>query len=464
MNTTKNVLWSPKVSKIKSFYFDFLFSSRESFKDLVLEGFNPGTTYSILLRVKFDGRYAMAGTQIGFKLKDVHDIESIYVIHNKIVDRLKELLEYYNVRNVESIQVLYITVDILPKLLLTNVNKVSLVNQGVSVKDIKYKYNSKFLPLTTNSNYFGKIVLTEDYIKYINKINEQKNLLLKASINSSSYDDMFLYKNYVILNKKISDNVFVRELYDADLGVFEGRFTDTIKDEHNFDRMYNDIVFTIRNSNIALVSLTRDLPIIKFDYGRSKSKREGLVSNPFIGSFDIETYVDSEGFGKVYASGFSVDFNKSKMFYLDNPDYDSVLLKSIDRMLSSQYSGYIFYVQNLNFEGVYLIHLLRLVNNLKGFEYYKIKPLYKDSYLLKIEISIDTILPADRKQKSIGARRQPRDTKITFIDSSNLLKGKLRKLCESFGLDDQQSKGFFPYDFVKSNTLNYVGVTPEYEY
>lgn len=149
------------------------------------------------------------------------------------------------------------------------------------------------------------------------------------------------------------------------------------------------------------------------------------------------------------------------MFYLDNSKYNNVLIDCIDYMLSSRYNGYVFYVHNLNFEGVFLLYNLKLVNDLKGYDYYKINPLYKDSSLLKIEISIEKEL-STKKQSNIGVRFKPRPIKITFIDSSNLLRGRLRDLCEAFGLES--GKGYFPYSFVKSNRLNYIGKTPEYSY
>jgi hypothetical protein len=243
----------------------------------------------------------------------------------------------------------------------------------------------------------------------------------------------------------------------------EGRFVDTLKDEYTFDRKYKEVVFTISNSKVVFVSVSKELPIIKPDYGKLKSRKDGLVSNPNIGTFDIETYIGSDGYAKVYAAGFCADLDKPVMFYLDKPDYDNVLIQCIDKMLISKYNGYIFYVHNLNFEGVYLMYYLIVVNNLKGFDYYKIKPLFKDSSLLKLEISIDKELLFN-KEGSTGTIKQPRKIKITFVDSSNLLKGQLRKLCEAFGLDKDESKGFFPYSFVKSNTLNYVGITPQYSH
>jgi len=48
---------------------------------------------------------------------------------------------------------------------------------------------------------------------------------------------------------------------------------------------------------------------------------------------------------------------------------------------------------------------------------------------------------------------------LRFIDSLNFIPFPLRKFSSLFGFND--SKTFFPYDFVKENKLEYVGAIPE---
>jgi hypothetical protein len=52
--------------------------------------------------------------------------------------------------------------------------------------------------------------------------------------------------------------------------------------------------------------------------------------------------------------------------------------------------------------------------------------------------------------------------KIAFVDSLNLLNSSLAKLSNDF--DIEIKKGYFPYDFVKPNTLNYIGDIPDIKY
>ena len=166
-----NVLWSLKSTDIKSFYFDLRFSGLDDFSILVLSNLNFGNTYSILIRVEYnEGKYGMLGPQIGFKLDTVNYMTSIKLIHNIIMSRIEHFSDYYNVEFIDSVQILFVKVNIQPKLMIQNVNSVDLTNKGVNVRDVKSKYKSNFLPLTTDTNYFGKLVTDNSVIDiYINK-------------------------------------------------------------------------------------------------------------------------------------------------------------------------------------------------------------------------------------------------------------------------------------------------------
>jgi hypothetical protein len=352
-----------------------------------LDNLDSGNNYSLLVRVEFgDGVYRMLGTQVAFSF-DSTNYKEIDMVYDNIIQKLKDFYEYYQVEHIDSIQILIVNIKLLPRLLLTNVNKINIPSRhGASVKDIRHKYNSKFLPLTVNSNYFGKLILGDDCLKYIDLINRQKSMLSKSLIKYEDYDNMYLCNNYILLNKQIKDNVFIREIYDSNLGVFECKFIDTIYDDNHFERQRDNVAFTIKDNNVSLVAISNNLPIIK--YNKSRLDSNAVVANPFIGTFDLETY-DEDGFAKVYAAGFCIEGMDPIMFYLDNSSYNNVLIHCIDNMLLTKYNGYIFYVHNLNYDGVFIIYNLKLVNELKGYDYYKIKPLYKDSSLLKIEISIE---------------------------------------------------------------------------
>jgi hypothetical protein len=287
-----------------SFYFDFTFNSKDDFRRLFLDNLKFGSNYSLLVRVEFnDGIYRMLGS----------NYQEIDIIYENIVQKLKDFYEYYQIEYIDSIQILIVNIKLLPKLLLNNVNKVKLHGRhGVSLKDIRHKYNSKFLPLTVNSNYFGKLILSDDCFKYINLINKQKSMLSKPLIKFEDYDNMYLCNDYILLNKQVGDNVFIREIYDSNLGVFECKFIDTVYNDNHFERQRDNISFVIKDSNASLVSIYNNLPIIKYNKAKSDNN---LVANPYIGTFDLEAF-DEDGFAKVYAPGFCVEGKDPIMFYL----------------------------------------------------------------------------------------------------------------------------------------------------
>ncbi|KAI0798274.1 ribonuclease H-like domain-containing protein [Xylaria sp. FL0064] len=424
----------------------------------MLSNFKFGSTYSILVRVEYNkGKYAMLGHQIGFKLDSSTYMYSIEWLYNKIKDRTDILMENYIIECIDSMQLLFIEVNTLPKLMLRNINNINLSNRGINVKDVKQKYRSSFFPLTIDPNYYGELITDDSNINiYIDKINEQKKLLLKPTINYNNYDSMFKFNNYIILNKTIQNKVIAREIYDSELGVFEACFKDIIVNKHNFIRTYNNVTLTIKLNEISDFRIKKELSLIKYVKDKSLVRRDTLVSNPFIGVFDLEAFNDLDGYAKPYAAGFCILNQDPVTFYLDNKNED-VLLNCLNSMLVSRYDRYTFYIHNLNYDGVFIINKLKSVNLDKGYEYYKINSFFRDSSILKLEISIKRVL-GTKKPSKIGARRRPKDIKIVLLDSSNMLKGKLRDLCESFGLD--AGKGYFPYKFVNTNNLHYVGITP----
>ena len=102
----------------------------------------------------------MLGNQIAFYLKDNKDMDPIINLYDLIKQRLDSLYSYCDIESIDSVQVLFVIVNVLPKLKLNNVNKVNLPQKiGFNIKDIKAKYNSNILPLTVNTNYFGKLIL-----------------------------------------------------------------------------------------------------------------------------------------------------------------------------------------------------------------------------------------------------------------------------------------------------------------
>jgi hypothetical protein len=103
---------------------------------------------------------------------------------------------------------------------------------------------------------------------------------------------------------------------------------------------YFIIIILSSNNNEILFNLDS----IKSDF--KVSKDTGLP-NTNIGVFDLETFIDNDGVGKVYALGFVILGDKPKLYYLnDFSDSSSLVLTCLNDMLSRKYHNYIFYTHN----------------------------------------------------------------------------------------------------------------------
>ena len=207
------------------------------------------------------------------------------------------------------------------------------------------------------------------------------------------------------------------------------------------------MTLTINKYIVVYLEISKELSPIKYLHKPYKES-----SNPFIGSLDLETFVDLDGYSKVYALGFVTrkEEDNPVIFYLNDSSSSSeqLILNCFELLLSNKYDGYIFYVHNFGgFDAVFILKVLTEANKKNGTEYYKLSTTYRDDRLLKLDIRV---------------KNRSGFNKISIVDSYNLLSGSLDNLYHSFDLD--VSKGKFPHRFVRRDTLNYVGSTPPINY
>lgn len=100
------------------------------------------------------------------------------------------------------------------------------------------------------------------------------------------------------------------------------------------------------------------------------------------------------------------------------------------------------------YDATFLLKILKDYNIKVNYEYYRIRPIFKDHRILKLDISVKN--PSGK------------NSKITLMDSYNILPRSLDVLSRSFNVEHK--KGIFPHTFVSANTLNYVGNTPDISY
>lgn len=159
-STSNNKEWVKP--RIRSLYFYATNFSLEEFTTVILSNIKIGVSYSLLFKIKYsdnDGsQYGMISKQRPFKLEFI-DKKSISILYDDIINLYYGFLERYNVDEVELIQVLYIVTKDIPELKLKNIKNIKLNKDIFKVGETKTKFSSKFLPLTTNLNYYGKFLL-----------------------------------------------------------------------------------------------------------------------------------------------------------------------------------------------------------------------------------------------------------------------------------------------------------------
>ena len=449
-------------NRIKSLYLDPNTEDPKAFSDQVKSNFMVDVRYSVLFKVKYnDDRYAMLGPQEGFRLSAEDTDVAINSLYNNLGLSLTEFMnrKEYSVNSINLVQVLYVTVEDIPELKLKSISNVKLNKEFVKVKIAKSSFSSDILPLSVNLYYYGKLLVGDDCVKYLEVINKNKSILGHKPETLDDISSMYLYNNAcIVLNKNVSNTLITRVVYDLETGKCKAIFTDKILSKDMFTRKRGDLVITIFKDKVVRTDISKSLGIIK-----NKRKRFSDSAYSNIGSLDLEAYNDSEGSSKVYAIGYNVLGEKPEMFYLDRSGSSSELvIKCFNYMLQPKYHKYIYYCHNFSrYDSIFILKILTQANIDKGFEYYKLKPLYRDGNMLKLDIMIKWGL-SNRKQPTIGARKEPRYTKITIIDSYALLNENLYELSRSF--DIEVTKSHFPHAFVKEDTLNYKGNTPSIIY
>jgi hypothetical protein len=445
--------------RMRSLYIDPYTFDIESFTSIILNNFKTGVSYSLLFKLHYTDnegvQYGMATKQIPFKLRGVNNNNIINTLYEDMVNLFGIFVDRYKVEDVELIQIIYIVTKDIPELKLKNVNRVRLNKEFLKIGDARSKFSSKSLPLTLDTRYYDKLLISDIALSYLNKINETYKFINNKKEDINKIESIYLYKeNYIIINEKVNSSTYERRIYSANSGIFYFTAIDIIVDNFTFSRTIGNTTFTIKDQEIIKTSSSKELVPIKYNGQLYKAS-----SNPFIGTLDLETYNDRDGYAKVYALGFytnkEADSNQNPItFYLETGMTSAeLILKCIDNMLTSKYNGYSFYVHNFGgFDAPFIINTLLTANANLGYEYYKLDYNLRDNKLLKLEIKVEI----DSYTQKSGFY------KIVIFDSYKLLSGSLHDLSRSFGLDT--IKGYFPHKFVNVDTLNYKGNTPSIEY
>jgi DNA polymerase type B, organellar and viral len=173
---------------------------------------------------------------------------------------------------------------------------------------------------------------------------------------------------------------------------------------------------------------------------------------------DIETFElkDENKLSKAYALGFYVK-GSTNLFYINkNLDSNKLIMECLDSMLTDKYNGYTFYVHNFDKYDSYFILgvLIDVVTTQPDVYDYSIN--FNDDKILRLTIS-KKVKVVSKNDKEYIKRYN-----IKIVDSLNFLAASLDKLCKTF--DTEVKKSYFPYSYVNSNNLEYIGDKPGIEY
>jgi len=455
------------MKNFKFIHMSFTNFTLEKFKSKIMKNFKLNTTYSILLKISSNNNliFKMCGPQIGLVIGNEHDLDYYSKLYNLILTRIETTVDLYNyLDTIEHIQIMYSIIVNQKDLTLKNLSKYSLKQQMINQKEVKKIFNENMLPFTVDTSYFGYNLLGSERQNLIQLIssNTSFNKNNKENIINES-DKIFLYdspnkKNkFIIVNKKLDKNNFLRLIYDYNTGIFINKIKDTIYlNKSLFKRNIGRVSLTIEESTNKIINyevMNSLSPILHIE---KKSLRDRNLN---IGSFDLEAFKDSDGLAKAYALGYFTYLDKEPIiFYLsDLPDLNSqnLILKCIDSMLVNKYHNFIFYVHNLGrYDIVFLYNTFLQANLDKGYDYYIIDTTMRDDTIIKLNIKIKVFSEKDKNKY--------RYLKISLVDSLNFLNLSLDKLTKEFNIDIR--KGYFPHSFVNKNTLNYIGNKPNYSF
>jgi hypothetical protein len=477
-----------KNEKIKYLYLNpDTMSSKLFIEELLDMNFvEKGKMYAFLIKIRrTDGSFKMSGKhEIWYS--DVLS-KNIIDLYKKILSKINDFIVDYKDEDIDLIQVMLMEINPLPELKLKNINKLKLNKELVKVGETKKQFNENYIPFSMNLNYYGEKldynINEESHIDYINLngknifeniVFDYDNPEIKGGsktilnkIKDKSKINIFLYSRkfntrYTEFNNEIIRNHLLivndNDINQRLIEVFvindkNNRFGNPKlvsydrplnEDKSEFIRNINDFSLHIYNDKVIKYENKIILPIIKYkDLSLDKH-----VRNSNIGVFDIETYYDiKKDKSFTYALGFKIFKGETKLFYkkIDQSSND-LIIECLNSMLTHAYDKYTFYVHNLHgYDSIFILSAL-LDYNSKNDNFYKIKTIFRDNRVIKLEVSIKT-----------GSKNSSR--KITFVDSYLMLPASLDKISKDF--ECFYSKGKFPYEFVNESKLYYIGDTPE---
>lgn len=462
-----NVVPSEIKKKMVSKHLDPIYIlSYNNFYNEIVSYFVSPFRYSVLVRVSYintasASEWKSLGNQIGVINNGSYSIDKLYDV---IIKRLRASQAIYNYQDgdIISFQLLIYQLEytkIVVEKKLFNVRSLGdskdLINVSHTVKGL-----NKTLPLTYDSSNFGVLLSiyyddNNNKIGFISKDGYKINfieLVNKHIIDSSkklqhfSSNTQFYYRsvdnNFYIVVVEPNGSSQSISVYTTD-GINILNMVDKKLDKNGFSRQIGNVLAYIDNTGIYKKDIILNLAPIKPNTvkGHLASSR---IPDWMVGTIDLETYQESIHEAKIYAMGFYTK-NDLKIFYINESlDSDNIIISCLDCLLVEKYHNYTFFVHNLGgFDGIFILRIL-----------IRLKKLYPNVYDYDVDFRDGKILYLDVSKK-VGKKK----FRIKIHDSLLMLNAKLDVLSKTF--DTNIKKGFFPYSFIKKNTLFYIGKKPD---
>ena len=380
---------------------------------------------------------------------------------DKVVEQIKKSdIEYKNkkeqdIKDIKDIKYNYIlnSCGLFDNDLLNNKKKFNLalningINYGnkISIEDINIsQYLSFIINLhTLERDNEGKIIYNK--ILLYNKVIWGKSYIIKVE-HTPLCNKVYVYldiKDFDIINLNINNpDLFCVENW------FDYISYDYVKLDTDFKKseLVNRISYNT-GQNIHFIDNKLNRVEITYNSKKLNNSYKDFDKDNNIGSIDIETYNNYNGDVVPYCIGFKTEDNLYISYIDDFESCDDMILNCIDNICIPKNHNIKLYAHNMSeFDGIIILKSLIKTSN-------------KHDYNMKIFSDNDGNMLSLDIYKKLNNKKK---IKISILDSCKLLPVNLDFLAKVF--NSEVKKGIFPYDFVSSDTIKYMGNVPDFKY
>nr|QWO71448.1 DNA polymerase [Termitomyces bulborhizus] len=314
------------------------------------------------------------------------------------------------------------------------------LNYGLILDNRSSDYNEMKNVLNINTGTLDELYKTNiGGIVYFLKVIKRKDGINEVSLFSEKVIKLLIKRNYNNndLNSLVSDKWTDKIYYGQGNGPGDG-INEHIVVERKSQLSGNWVKFI--DSEIVKTELIYNSKKLTTSY-------KDFEKDTNIGTIDIETYFNEMEEAVPYSIGYKTS-DKLETFYIrDGIGSDDMILECINKIFTNKNHNIKLYAHNMGeFDGIMILKSLMSTAN-------------------KHEYNIKIFTNGDGKIMSIDIKKRIKNKKIikiSILDSYLLLPINLNNLSGIFNTEIK--KGIFPYKFVNSTTLNYIGEVPDYSY